>query len=339
MHVAVVSMVRNAIDLVDDFLAHYLTLADRIHVVDHLSDDGAYELLRVRAQQDPRVTVATLDYEPFLKSAVLTALAKRAVADGADWVLPLDVDEFLPYDSGEALRSALSDAGSELVRFEWLNCVAQVVPSENGPMDWSEPFLSIPSAPASSKIGVASGLVVRRGFRVGRGSHGIVLGSSLPPEPQLIGRLLHFPIRSMAQARTKFEQYGRSYKALYPDMQQRTKNWFAYRELFRGAPTVLEAQSIALRYPKKDVAHVGDRTANIAFQPNHRFSERPDLTPSGSRAPQQLHLFEHEVDAIIRSGEVVLRPVPLWRTRRLLDGTRVFLRRVQGWLTVRLRSA
>jgi hypothetical protein len=111
--VAAVTMVRNAIDLVDDFLAHHLDIVGRIYIADHLSDDETYELLRARARDEVRIEVVTYDFEQYFQGAVITALCKQAVAGGADWVAPLDVGEFLPYRSGQELLSVLEEPGRE----------------------------------------------------------------------------------------------------------------------------------------------------------------------------------------------------------------------------------
>jgi glycosyltransferase involved in cell wall biosynthesis len=60
--------------------------------VDNGSSDGTYEQLAELARELP-VTV-TSDPGPFEQGRTFTALARQAHAAGADWVLPLDADEF-----------------------------------------------------------------------------------------------------------------------------------------------------------------------------------------------------------------------------------------------------
>lgn len=338
MHVAVVTVVRNAIDALDDFLAHHLVIANRIHVVDHLSDDGTYELLAARAEQDPRIVLATFDFKQFFQGAVMTALAKQAVAHGADWVLPLDVDEFLPYRSAEELQLALAGSGSQLVRFEWLNCVAQALPTENGPMDWSVPFLSLPSEPASTKVAIASNLVALRDFRVSHGAHNIELKTRESLNGRLVGRLLHFPIRSVEQAREKYRLNGESHLAMNRRTPKLSKHYFVMADAFKGNYCVEEIQSLALLYPRRGDAGIVDHAELVSFRPNRRFPDRPELAPPTLRNPRHSPLRQEEICAAIRGGEVVLRAIPLWRTRRLLHVSRAFVLRLRAWILVRLRS-
>lgn len=338
MQVAIVTMVRNAIDLVDDFLAHHLTLADRIHVVDHLSDDGTHELLAARAEQDPRIVLATFDFKQYFQGAVMTALAKQAFAHGADWVLPLDLDEFLPYQSAEELQLALAGSESQLVRFEWLNCVAQVLPTENGPMDWSSPFLSLPSEPASTKVAIASNLVALRDFRVSHGAHDIELKNGESLNGRLVGRLLHFPIRSVEQARAKCRLNGESYLAMNRKKHKLSKHYFVMADVFEGNYRVEEIQSLALLYPRRGDAALVDHAELVSFRPNRRFPDRPELAPPTLRNPRHSPLRQEEVSAAIREGEVVLRAMPLWRTRRLLHASRAFVLQLRAAILVRLRS-
>jgi len=337
--VAAVTMVRNAIDLVDDFLAHHLDIVDRIYIADHLSDDGTYELLRARAQDEVRIEVVTYDFEQYFQGAVITALSKRAVAGGADWILPLDVDEFLPYQSKEELLSVLTQSGERVVRFEWQNCVPKKFPESSGPLDWDSPFLALPDEPSSSKIAVASDLVRRGDFRVGMGSHAIEFGGERPPTPPLVGRLLHFPLRSMDQARAKFEVFGHSYQAMHADKPKSTKSWFVFGRLFESGLGAAEVQSIALRYPKSDRLGSVDQAVSVTFRPNRQFAGRPRPQRTVKRSARHSPLTKSEARATVRGSEIALHAPVLWRTRRALRRAGSTGRRLWYAVTLRLRAA
>lgn len=104
--VAVVMMVRNEQHVIASCIGHMLqTLGvSRVYVVDNGSFDRTPDILRRIAAGTGRV-VAEADGGPFRQHEILTALAQRAAADGAAWVLPSDADEFLWLRSGLSLAA------------------------------------------------------------------------------------------------------------------------------------------------------------------------------------------------------------------------------------------
>ena len=100
-----VLVVRDEVDVVRLCVLHHLTAGcERILVVDNGSSDGTTTVLRRLAKRTPLSW--TFDPGPYLQDEFMTGLAGEAVRAGADWVLPLDADEFW---TGEAdLRTALA---------------------------------------------------------------------------------------------------------------------------------------------------------------------------------------------------------------------------------------
>lgn len=93
-------MVRNEADIIGLNLRYHLSLGvDRIVVVDNGSTDGTDEQLRQISSEDSRVSWSR-DDGPFLPSSVMTALAREAFRAGANWVVPIDADEFWYAPSG-----------------------------------------------------------------------------------------------------------------------------------------------------------------------------------------------------------------------------------------------
>ena len=90
-----VMMVRDELDVLPHVLTHTLAQGiDRILVADNLSRDGSTDLLRRRAADDRRIVVLE-DREPaYYQSEKMSNLARLAWWGGADWVLPVDADEF-----------------------------------------------------------------------------------------------------------------------------------------------------------------------------------------------------------------------------------------------------
>jgi len=85
--------VRDEVDIVRINVLHHLhTACDRIIVVDNGSSDGTTEVLKRLAAKLP--VEWTVDKGAFTQSEIVSALADEARAKGAEWVLPLDADEF-----------------------------------------------------------------------------------------------------------------------------------------------------------------------------------------------------------------------------------------------------
>ena len=109
MKLAGLLMVRNAADIIALNLLHHLhSGVDRMYVVDNGSTDGTDIVLSRIASRYP--VAVFRDDGPFLQAELVTELARVARRDGAQWVLPIDGDEFW--------WTAGGDLGAELARFE-----------------------------------------------------------------------------------------------------------------------------------------------------------------------------------------------------------------------------
>src|SRR3954470_8878543 len=101
-------MVRNEADVVEAFVRHHASRLDALYVVDHRSEDGTREILAALAGEGLRITVAHDEHVAQRQSAIITALARRAFAEGADAVLPLDADEFVKWPERRAFERWLA---------------------------------------------------------------------------------------------------------------------------------------------------------------------------------------------------------------------------------------
>lgn len=85
--------VRDEVDIVRINVLHHLhTACDRIIVVDNGSSDGTTAVLKRLAAKLP--VDWTVDNGEFTQSEIVSAMADDARVKGAEWVLPLDADEF-----------------------------------------------------------------------------------------------------------------------------------------------------------------------------------------------------------------------------------------------------
>jgi glycosyltransferase involved in cell wall biosynthesis len=88
-----VSMVRNEEDVIEPVIRHlFAEGVDHVLVADNLSTDRTRQILDRLAETLP-VTVVDDPDPAYMQSVKVTELARRAVAGGADWIVPFDADE------------------------------------------------------------------------------------------------------------------------------------------------------------------------------------------------------------------------------------------------------
>jgi glycosyltransferase involved in cell wall biosynthesis len=116
-----ISMVRNEADIVRTNILHHLSLGlDRVLIIDNGSSDGTDTVLE-ELSKDPRVRW-TRDDSPYRQSQMLTRLARQASAEGADWVLPFDADEFW-YAPRRTIKQVLAQSEAVAIRAQLVNFV------------------------------------------------------------------------------------------------------------------------------------------------------------------------------------------------------------------------
>ena len=102
-------MVRNEADLVEPWVRHNLAFLDGMAIIDHGSIDGTLDILKHLAAERAPLILVDGKAPGYLQEQMTTALAREVFTrTGADFVIPLDADEFLKTPSREALRRALA---------------------------------------------------------------------------------------------------------------------------------------------------------------------------------------------------------------------------------------
>lgn len=95
MKIASISMVKNEADIIESFVRHTSRLVDVMYIIDHLSTDNTWVILNKLQAEGMPLILSRYNKADYSQSEVTTGLMWQSIKDGADWVLPLDADEFI----------------------------------------------------------------------------------------------------------------------------------------------------------------------------------------------------------------------------------------------------
>jgi len=211
MRTIAVSIIRNEADILETFVRYHLQMIERMIVINHRSVDLSPQILRSLKQEGLNLE---LDEDTSLdqpQSRALTCAMKRAARDlGADWVLPLDADEFLAVSDGGTVREAIeSFPVDRVIRIPWRT----YIPMPSDDVDEFNVLKRITHCRRAEhhqifKVLVPAPLARRRRVALGFGSHQLsrrtVFGPRESPSVETDRLVLaHFPVRSGSQVATK----------------------------------------------------------------------------------------------------------------------------------------
>ena len=106
-----ITVLRNEIDIVEPFVRHTAALVDHHLIIDHCSHDGTGELVNSLRAEGISLSLYRNNDPAYNQPAATNKLMRMAFEEhDADWVLPIDGDEFIqPPEDGPTLREALTD--------------------------------------------------------------------------------------------------------------------------------------------------------------------------------------------------------------------------------------
>jgi hypothetical protein len=222
-------VVRDVADLIRVNVLHHLELGlERVLVIDNGSTDGTRERIERLSHQLP-VELSVHD-GPFLMAELTNRLVAEARRQGADWVLPIDADEFFVAPAPLPRVLGSSDAGA--LRIEVVNFVQRHRrrrPSERGLLTMDHrPARTIDQAEARYHVAVGerslveiawqSKLVVRPGKRTWLlpGNHEVrdPLGT-IEDSAEIV--CLHAPLRARSRIEARLEHGRRVDESGAPD--------------------------------------------------------------------------------------------------------------------------
>lgn len=130
-----VLMTRNSADLLAvNILRHLQTGCERILVVDNDSTDSSHKVLKKLAKRHP--VTWSVDRGELRQAEIVTEMSREASRLGADWIIPLDTDEF--WHATRPLDTILREADErglgalECPRLEYIQARDQLRPTTRG---------------------------------------------------------------------------------------------------------------------------------------------------------------------------------------------------------------
>jgi hypothetical protein len=137
--IVAISMVRNEGDVIEAFVRHHAEIVDQLVVVDHRSADGTDEIVLALAAEGLPVRLLREDSRVQRQNEVMTSLMRDAsTEEEADWVLPLDADEFLTAP-GASVRAVLGCSPQQPLAVD----MRPYVPTADDPRDEPNPLRRI----------------------------------------------------------------------------------------------------------------------------------------------------------------------------------------------------
>lgn len=301
------SMVRNEADIIRaNVLYHLSTGFDRLLIIDNGSSDGTDGELRRLAVNDPRV-VWRRDARPYRQAETHKELLVEAYREGADWVVPIDADEFWHAPSGN-LRSILERCSAnslEIERMDFIQRREQRKPSPDSILHMTRrvPETISPANGESNRQLVESHqasyvqlrkppkLIYRPSptVQVAEGNHALRNRENLSEKTGEI-LCLHAPLRSRASLDHKVQVAARRDEAGYKKPGQ---SWHLRRWRRLQAEEKLDQEWEANSYSDTTINVYGVQCA-VIFDPTLRDLLSPWLPPDHSSYQPQDDLLDRK---------------------------------------------
>jgi hypothetical protein len=202
MKLVAISRVKDERDIIEPFVRHHAHTFDTHIVLDDGSSDGTYETLQELKLAGLPLAVIRQPSVGYRQRQYMTGLLRLAAGEfGADWIVPLDADEFLETTDGTGLAELLRPRERQLLTIPWHNFVWSPEDDEDKePNPVVRMRFRMPPSPARlNKVLIPANWPVEQ-LELTQGSHAVLRNGQALPMQALDGvRLCHFPIRTRSQ--------------------------------------------------------------------------------------------------------------------------------------------
>ena len=252
-----VTMVRNEADIIEASVRHNLSILDGLTVIDHGSVDGTSEILLALQRERLNLRVLRDESPGFFQAERLTAAAREALArEGADFVFPIDADEFIKVPSRERLEEALKQVPpEEHAVAHWLTYVPLFRDGEERAVGPSHLRRRLRVERHDSYKSVIGRAFMQPTQYLVSGNHLVDdAGRDKPPRHLRLDReavaLAHCPVRSAAQLERKIVLGYLAHLETRPDNEKQAFHWRdLYEDILAGVDFTAERlQEIACNY-------------------------------------------------------------------------------------------
>ncbi len=231
-----IAMVKNEQDSVEAFVRHNLRFLSQLVIVDNGSVDGTRAILTQLAAEFPNLVLAEDDTFGYNQSERMTRwLHEYQERFPADFVLPLDADEFLDVEGEDLFHNILQEIPEGgCGQIPW--CTYVLTPGAD--ISGKDPFRAMQhrrrkELPVRYKVVVRLDRQSAAGLELAQGNHAVRSTSGREIEVTRLNglRLLHYPLRSFDQAKSKCVVGWMAYLALDPRTGE-TKQGHTWRSSF-----------------------------------------------------------------------------------------------------------
>ncbi len=197
-----IACARNEADIIEAFVRHTLTFVDSMVIVNHGSIDSTPEILALLQKEGLPIEVRDMGCVAQMQAEILTSLVRElAASQQPDWVVPLDVDEFLIAPEG-TVRAAIESLPTELASTVRMRPYVPDSNKNSHVLKRVRRRVNYDAFPFLKVIAIPNGLCGERG-QLTPGNHGY-LWDNLPMlqwNESLV--MAHIPFRSPLQAQGK----------------------------------------------------------------------------------------------------------------------------------------
>ncbi len=247
-----ISWIRNEEDILESFVRHNIEMVDRMVIVLHKCTDSSKEILKKLKLEGLPVEISESNAEHHAQSETMTALLQQV---DADWIVPLDADEFLcsSINVSDALQKTPTNTVSLL---PWKT----YVPSPKDNLDETDVRHRITNRRSEEfqqffKVLIPNSFASKSVLPLG--SHQLLQKDSNMPWHSIKHNniwISHFPIRSEEQLRKKIINGWEAHSLNPNKISGQNFHWKSlYDRCKDPAPiSTQELQDIALRYAITD---------------------------------------------------------------------------------------